>query len=283
MLIKIPRRSNYDNENVAIGIDANYQINDKQSFVFQSNYSQHNSEGENNTFSGNQDTRQSNQVENYFTQAYWQQDLKNGNFQLGVDFQGSILTNRFNNFITEASLNLVQISNVYSAFGAYTYAKNRWKLYAGLKNMYYERDEELSVEPRLSISYKLNKNVDVTLKGELKSQNFKQIIDLDQNFLGIEKRRWVVSGDSISPPLQKTRQVEALVKWNFNKIGGYASVYARQLEGISTNDQRFQNQGQFQDLTEADSDIYGFLFHLYYKNDWLNSWISYAHVNEQIN
>ena len=276
------KQSNYDNENAAVGIDAHYQINKKQSFVFQSNFSQHNSEGENNTFSGNQDTRQSNQVENYFTQAYWQQDLKNGNFQLGADFQGSILSNRFNNFITEASLNLVQISNVYSAFGAYTYFKNRWKIYAGLKNMYYERDEELSLEPRLSVSYKLNKNFDVTFKGELKSQNFKQIIDLDQNFLGIEKRRWVVSGDSISPPLQKTSQVEALVKWNFNKIGGYASVYARQLEGISTNDQRFQNQGQFQDLTEADSDIYGFLFHMYYKNDWFNSWISYAHVNEQI-
>jgi hypothetical protein len=276
------KQSNYDNENLAIGIDLRYQINDKQNFVFQSNYSQHNSEGENNTFSGNQDTRQSNQIENYFTQAYWQRDLKNRNFLLGVDLQGSILTNRFNNLITEGSLNLVQISNVYSAFGAYTYSKNRWKLYAGLKNIYYERDAEVSVEPRLSVSYKLNKNIDFILKGEQKSQNLKQIIDLDQNFLGIEKRRWVVSGDSISLPLQKTKQIEALVKWNYNQIGGYASVYARQLEGISTNDQRFQNQGQFQDLTEADSDSYGFLFHLYYKNDWLNSWISYAHVNEQI-
>lgn len=276
------KQSNYNNENLAFGMDANYQINDKQNLVFKSNYSQHHSKGENNTFSGNQDTRQSNEVENYFTQASWQQDLKNGNLHLGADFHGSILRNRFNNFTTEAFLNLVQISNVYSVFGAYTYSKNRWNLYAGLKNMYYQRDEELSLEPRLSVSYKLNKNFGATLKGELKSQNFKQIIDLDQNFLGIEKRRWVVSGDSISPPLQKTRQIEALIKWNFEKIGGYASMYARKLEGISTNDQRFQNQGQFQNLTEADSDIYGFLFHMYYKNNYVNSWISYAHVNEQI-
>ncbi len=275
--------SDYNKENVAVGIDAHYQISNKQRVVFQTNFSQHNSQGQNNTFSGNQDTKQINQVENYFTQAYWQQDLKKGNIELGADFQGSILTNRFNNLITAASLNLVQISNVYSAFGARTYTTNKWKLYAGLKNMFYERDRLVSIEPRLSVSYKLDKNVELTLRGEEKSQNFKQIIDLDQNFLGIEKRRWVVSGDSISPPLQRTRQLEAFLKWNFNRIGGYSSIYARKLEGISTNDQRFQNQGQFENLSEADSTIYGFLFHLYYKNDWFNSWISYAHLNEQIN
>lgn len=277
------KQSNFDNDNVAIGIDAKYQINDQQHLIFLTNYSQHHSEGENNTFSGNLDSRQSNQVENYVTQVYWQNNLKHETLQLGADFQGSVLSNKFNNFITDAFLNLVQISNVYSAFGAYTYNKNRWNLYVGLKNMYYQRDEVWSTEPRLSASYKLNKTIEVSLRGELKSQNFKQIIDLDQNFLGIEKRRWVVSGDSISPPLQKTRQIEALLKWNYKNIGGYTSAYLRQLQGISSNDQRFQNQGQFQDLAEADSDIFGILFHIYYKNNWLNSWISYAHVNEQIN
>ncbi|MFO7702591.1 MAG: hypothetical protein R6V37_06340, partial [Psychroflexus maritimus] len=136
---------------------------------------------------------------------------------------------------------------------------------------------------RFQVDYNLNKNIDVVLRGEVKSQNFKQIIDLDQNFLGIEKRRWVVSGDSISPPLQQTYQVEAMLKWRLNNVGGYASIYNRGLNGISTNDQRFQNEGEFEDILIGDSRIYGVLFHMYFKNKWLNTWLSYAHTDEELN
>lgn len=276
------RISNYNNRNSAIGLDAIYKLSSTQSLVFNSNYSKHSSFGENNTFSGNLETDQSNTVENYFTQVYWENSKNYHSIKTGLDYQGSLVFNMFNNAVTEAFLNLGQVSNVYSGFGSYTYQKNRWQIYSGLRGIYFQRDKQLNLEPRMSVSYQLNKNFDVVVEGEVKSQNFKQIVDLDQNFLGIEKRRWVVSGDSISPPLQKTAQIEAMLKWNFNKIGGYASVYARDLSGLTADDQRFQNEGQFNGLQDGDSEIYGFLFHLYYKNEWFNSWLSYAHLNEKL-
>lgn len=275
------RTSNYNNENSAIGIDATYKLSPQDNFVFKSNYSKHESNGDNNTFSGNLNTQQSNSVENYFTQLYWEQINNQHRIKAGFDFQGSVVFNNFNNAVTEAFLNLGQVSNVYSGFGAYTFNKNKWRIYSGLKGVYYQRDHALTIEPRVNIKYKINKNFDAVVKGEVKSQNFKQIIDLDQNFLGIEKRRWIVSGDSISPPLQKASQIEAMLQWKFNKIGGYASVYARELSGISANDQRLQNQGQFSNLQDGNSRIIGALLHIYYKNKWLNSWLSYAHLNEK--
>jgi hypothetical protein len=276
------RNSNYDNENIAIGIDASLKLSNKQNLKIKSNYTKHTSQGRNNTFSGSLDTSQSNSVENYVTQFIWQKNNANSELKLGADFEGSVVFNNFNNVVTEAFLNLGQVSNIYSGFGSYSFTKGNWFFYGGIRSVYFQRDEQFRIEPRLQVAYKLNNNFDFVLRGEVKSQNFKQIIDLDQNFLGIEKRRWVVSGDSISPPLQRTSQVESMLKWKFSKIGGYASVYLRDLKGISTNDQRFQNEGQFQQLLEGDSKVLGAILHVYYKNNWLNTWFSYSYINEEL-
>ena len=276
------RISRYNNKNVGIGIDANYRWNRTNEIIFTSNYSSHNSTGNNNTFSGNLDTNQSNEISNYFTQLYWQKQYNKTQIKAGIDFNGNIVKNKFNNRVTDAFRNLGQVSNVFSYFGSYSIKNNKWNLDAGLKGIYYFRDEEISIEPRVSISYRVNKNFKAVLRGEYKSQNFKQIIDLDQNFLGIEKRRWIVSGDSISPSLQKMNQIEMLLNFKFNKIGGYASVYRRELTGVSTNGQRFQNQDQFLTTQEGNSNIFGTLLHLYYKNTWFNAWFSYSHIKESL-
>lgn len=277
------KTSNYNTDNGAIGLDTHYDLSPNQYLELKANYSLHKSSGNNNTFTGNLNTIQSNTVENYTVQFIWASQINNYNRLLaGFDFQGSLVSNNFTNFTTEAFLNQVQISNVYSGFFSDTYHKKKWRIYAGLKGVYYQRDKQFNLEPRLDVNYEINKTFSLAVRGEMKSQNFKQIIDLDQNFLGIEKRRWVVSGDSISPSLQKSQQIEALLKWNLRNIGGYASLYARNLTGISGNNQRFQNENQFQNLDEIRSEIFGASLHLYYKNDWLNSWLSYAHLSETL-
>lgn len=278
--IENSRTSNYNNQNTAFGADASLSFNNEERIFFKSNYSRHASKGRNDTFSGNLNSTQSNTVENYVTQILWEKNKTNRLLKLGIEFEGSIVFNRFNNTTTEAFLNLGQVSNIYSAFSSYTYNKDKWRLYGGLRTAHFKRDEKWRLEPRVQVDYNLHKAVDLVVRGEVKSQNFKQIIDLDQNFLGIEKRRWVVSGDSISPPLQQTYQFEAMLKWNINKFGGYASIYKRGLSGISSNDQRFQNENQFEEMLTGDSRIHGVLLHAYFKNNWLNTWLSYAHTDE---
>ncbi|MEC8833004.1 MAG: carboxypeptidase-like regulatory domain-containing protein, partial [Bacteroidota bacterium] len=46
------------------------------------------------------------------------------------------------------------------------------------------------LEPRVNLNFKLANYIRAEVLGEFKSQTTNQIIDLEQNFLGIEKRRW---------------------------------------------------------------------------------------------
>jgi hypothetical protein len=276
------KKSTFTNTNAAFGLHSRYDWNNDNTLTFLYNYSQHKSDGNNNTFTGNLDTFQFNSVDNYFLQLLWTHRKSKYKWNAGIDFEGNSITNQFNNNVTAAFLNLVQIGNNYAAFGDYSFQSNQWKLFAGIRNVYYQRDQQFSFEPRFSISYTLNESLEISLRGEKKSQNLKQIIDLDQNFLGIEKRRWFMSGqDQLA--LQKTHQIETMLKFDKQKFGGFASLFVRQLEGLSSNDQRFQNENQFTSFQNGSSKILGTSVHLFYKDTRLNSWLSYAYLNEKIN
>lgn len=276
------KKSTFTNTNAAFGIHSRYDWNESNTLTFLYNYSHHESDGNNNTFTGNLDTFQFNSIDNYFLQLLWTHRHSKHKWNAGIDFEGTILSNQFTNNITTAFLNLVQIGNNYAAFGDYSFQSNQWKLFAGIRNLFYQRDQQFSFEPRFSISYTLNESLEISLRGEKKTQNLKQIIDLDQNFLGIEKRRWFMSGED-QLELQKTHQLETMLKFDKQRFGGYASLFLRQLEGLSSNDQRFQNENQFNSFQNGFAQILGASVHLFYKDTRFNSWLSYAYLNEKIN
>lgn len=276
------KKSTFNNVNAAYGLNAHYALNHSNNLTLLYNYSKHKSEGNNNTFTGNLDTYQFNSVDNYFLQLAWSNQQPKSKWNAGVDFEGTFLSNQFTNNVTSAFLNLVQISNIYSSFGDYSFQKNRWRMYLGIRNTYYQRDQQFSFEPRFGIHYAINESLELSLRGEKKSQNLRQIIDLDQNFLGIEKRRWFVSGDD-ELELQNTNQIETMLKFDKNKVGGYASLFLRELGGLSSNDQRFRNENQFTSFQNGSSQILGATVHLFYKDTWFNTWLSYAYLNEKIN
>ena len=80
--------------------------------------------------------------------------------------------------------------------------------------------------------------------GEFKSQTTNQVIDLEQNFLGVEKRRWILS-DNTHLPITKSKQGSAGI--NYAKKSLYLGLegFYKEVEGISTRTQGFQNQNQF--------------------------------------
>jgi hypothetical protein len=275
------KNSTVNNVNTALGFNAHYQWNDSNSLAFMYNVSKHKSEGNSNTFSGNLNTFQFNSVDDYFLQLLWSNKQSKHKFSGGIDFEGTQITNQFTNEVTTASLNLVQIGNIYAAFGDYSFHSDRWSLYTGLRNVYYQRDEQWRLEPRFTASYKLNETFEMSLRGEIKSQNLKQVIDLDQNFLGIEKRRWLLTGED-ELPLQSSQQIETLIKFDKNKFGGFASLFLREIKGISSDDQRFQNENQFNNFQDGSAQILGAMLHLFYKDNIVNTWLSYSFLNEEI-
>jgi hypothetical protein len=79
---------------------------------------------------------------------------------------------------------------------------------------------------------------------EKKSQYTTQLIDFQTDFLGIEKRRWVLSNDE-SVPLLKSQQFSLGLQYNRNNFLVSLESYLKKVTGIISPSQGFQNQYQF--------------------------------------
>jgi hypothetical protein len=125
--------------------------------------------------------------------------------------------------------------------------------------------------------------------GEFKSQTTTQIIDLQNDFLGIEKRRWVLSnnnedilidddGRTIYPvPILKSKQLSAGIHFNKNKLLISAETYIKKVDGITTRSQGFQNQYQFVNSI-GNYEIKGIDFLLNKQfSDMVSTWVSYSY------
>ncbi|MBJ6366901.1 TonB-dependent receptor plug domain-containing protein [Snuella sp. CAU 1569] len=142
-------------------------------------------------------------------------------------------------------------------------------------------------EPRLSFSQRFLNNFRFEILGEFKSQTTSQIIDLQNDFLGIEKRRWVLSNNKekaitinnkeIHPvPIIKSKQLSAGIHYNKNKLLISAETYIKKVNGITTRSQGFQNQYQFINATGS-YNIKGvdFLLNKQFSTT-VSTWLSYS-------
>jgi len=135
--------------------------------------------------------------------------------------------------------------------------------------------KELLIEPRLNLNVKLANYLRAEVLGEFKSQTTNQVVDLEQNFLGIEKRRWILSNDS-SLPVTKSKQ--GSVGMNYEKNHFYVGLegFYKQVDGISTSTQGFQNQYQFSGEIGS-YDVKGIEFLVNKKGENYSTWLSYAY------
>lgn len=114
----------------------------------------------------------------------------------------------------------------------------------GIRLNYIEKFSDFYFEPRLSFSQKFLNDFRLEILGEIKSQSTSQIIDLQNDFLGIEKRRWVLSNNDNIPVLE-SKQISVGVHFNRNNLILSAEAYYKSVDGITTRSQGFQNQYQF--------------------------------------
>ncbi len=167
-----------------------------------------------------------------------------------------------------------EVLRSHAGFSELELAKNNTNIRAGLRATYYTKFDETFIEPRVSASQKFAKNFRVELLGELKHQASTQIIDRQNDFLGLEKRRWVLAND-ITVPIIKSKQLS--LGLHYKKDTWLLSVegYVKDVEGISTRSQGFQNQFQFTNTTGSYT-VKGFDFLAHKKWGDFKSWLSYS-------
>ncbi|SDG69750.1 TonB-dependent receptor plug domain-containing protein [Psychroflexus sediminis] len=144
----------------------------------------------------------------------------------------------------------------------------------GIRGNLYSDFEDIRLEPRFNLSYQANRYWRWNVLGEIKNQTLTQVIDQQQDFLGVEKRRWILA-DEEDFPIINSQQIEVGV--NFNKKGWLvqSSVYHKVIEGISTGSQGFQNQLEFLQLN-GDYEVIGVEFLVQKQIDDFNFWFNFS-------
>jgi hypothetical protein len=139
------------------------------------------------------------------------------------------------------------IKSVVRTHAGYTegnYHSGNTTINAGVRVSYYDKIEQIRFEPRLVFNQKLTEELLLEVLGEMKSQATSQEIDFQTDFLGIEKRRWVLA-DGHTVPLIKSQQVSAGLYYTLSSFLASIVGYYKTVDGITSRSQGFQNQFEF--------------------------------------
>src|SRR5690606_38763407 len=134
--------------------------------------------------------------------------------------------------------NIKGVIMTHSLFSELDYKSKNEKFHArgGLRLNYiknlktFKTFDEVILEPRLNMNYALTDGFKAELLGEFKSQTTNQIIDLEQNFLGVEKRRWMLSDNDVLP-ITKSKQISLGLNYDKNTLYVGVEGFYKKVDG----------------------------------------------------
>lgn len=159
--------------------------------------------------------------------------------------------------------------------GKYNDTISRVYFKGGMRLNYIEKFKKYIAEPRLQFGYGISKSLNLELLGELKSQNSQQIIDLQKDYFGIEKRRWIISNNG-TIPIQRSRQLSLNLFYQKNNWLLDIENFYKKVTGITTSSQGFQNQLEFV-RTTGGYEIWGTEMLVQKKINHFLTWLSYTY------
>lgn len=144
----------------------------------------------------------------------------------------------------------------------------------GFRQNYIQEFSTFIFEPRIQLNYKFTPFFQLEIMGESKHQTTSQIVDLQQDFLGIEKRRWTLSNNE-DIPIVKSNQ--ASIGFSFNKNNWLLTLenFYKKVDGITSMSQGFQNQYEFV-KTNGNFTVYGTEFLIQKQFKPITTWVSYT-------
>ncbi|WP_299257829.1 TonB-dependent siderophore receptor [uncultured Aquimarina sp.] len=174
-----------------------------------------------------------------------------------------------------------EVVRTHSLFSEIEYRSDGNSIYAnlGARLNYLEKFNTYIFEPRINLYKRFMNHFTLELLGEIKSQSSSQIIDLQNDFLGIESRRWVLSNDE-DIPILKSKQASIGLSYNHNNWLVTTDLYYKDVKGIITRSQGFQNQFEFEN-DHGSYSVLGidFLVNKRFKN--FSTWLSYSYADNE--
>ncbi len=203
------------------------------------------------------------------------------NFKTGYQFNETGISNLqdLNNPVFRDRIK--EVLRTHSIFSEIEYRSSSEKdlLHVGVRLNYFEKFDKYVIEPRISFHKRFANHFTLEFLGEIKNQTTSQVIDLQNDFLGVENRRWILSNNQDIPIL---RSVQGSMGLSFKNNSWLINTdfYYKDVNGIITRSQGFQNQFEFiQD--HGSYNVYGidFLINKRFKN--ISTWLSYSYADNE--
>ncbi len=209
--------------------------------------------------------------------ANWQ--INNTNkLSVGYQFTETGISNRqevniplFRNYVKN-----VLISHAFYISNMFEIPSTKTNISAGLRANYFPKFTKTLLEPRINIHQKLGNGFAIEAAFEQKSQTVTQRIDFQSDFLGVEKRRWVLANDQDVPVLTSNQTSLSFLYQKYNWLL-QVEGFIKKVEGITSANQGFQNQLQFVRTTGSYQTEGVEVIVNKKSNDW-SAWISYTYA-----
>ncbi len=155
------------------------------------------------------------------------------------------------------------------------YHKNKTYLRTGVRANYFQKFDKILIEPRLNFRQKLNNFYAVKVEGEFKNQSATQIVDFQDDFLGVENRRWILANNN-DIPIATSKQ--ASFGLSYNKRNWHIDItgFYKVVNGITASNQGFYNNFQYLRAT-GQYDVKGVEFLINKTTHKYSTWLSYTY------
>lgn len=163
----------------------------------------------------------------------------------------------------------------HAAFGELEFNNSKTYLRVGVRGNYFQKFDELIIEPRLNLRQKLSHQFALKLQGEFKNQSATQIIDFQDDFLGVENRRWILANNT-SIPISKSKQASFGFEFNHNNFIFDVEGFYKTVDGITVSNQGFYNNFQYLNATGS-YNARGVEFLINKTADKFSTWLSYTY------
>lgn len=156
----------------------------------------------------------------------------------------------------------------------YQSTNNKFNGRIGFRENYIQEFSTFIFEPRIQLNYKITPFFHLEILAENKHQTTSQIVDTQQDFLGIEKRRWTLSNNQDIPIIKSN---QASLGLSFTKKNWLLTIenFIKKVNGITSSSQGFQNQYEFV-KTNGKYTVFGTECLIQKQFKPITAWISYS-------
>ena len=243
------RTSNLQQENLGVGAHWNSKWSKRWSSHFIAYYSNYNVDATDTRIETDQQVTQTNDVLDTGLKLNVNYNLKpHLNLLMGYQLNETGILNETTVSNPAFGRTKKDVLINHSLFTEAEYNKGNTYFRIGVRGNYFQKFEKFLVEPRLNIRQKLSEQFALKLEGEFKNQSATQRIDFQDDFLGVENRRWVLA-DNNEIPISTSKQGSFGIGYTKNNFNIDVTSFYKEVDGITASNQGFYNNFQFRSAT----------------------------------